>query len=196
LILAYCKHCGGVWFAVALEGERVVATSLSQTREDALKTLLSHTPAGRPVQVQRELSPLSRRLLEALNAIFHGEEAPLDFKLSMNHLSAYARKVLACTSSIPAGYVSTYGDVARAVGGSARSVGRVLALNPLPLLVPCHRVVGMRRGTLRLGGYSLGAEVKRKLLLREDRGYVKPRKIRFEGRGLRLYPISLLRGRI
>ncbi len=67
---------------------------------------------------------------------------------------------------IPAGQVLTYGQVARLVGhpGAARAVGSACGANPLPFLVPCHRVVASGGG---LGGFGLGPEIKRRLLERE-----------------------------
>jgi len=71
---------------------------------------------------------------------------------------AFARKVLLeATRAIPFGGVRTYGEIAKAVGkpGSARAVGGALARNPIPIVVPCHRVVAAGG---KLGGYSGGAE--------------------------------------
>lgn len=67
---------------------------------------------------------------------------------------------------IPPGQVSTYGDIARALGhpNASRAVGRILGKNPNPIVVPCHRVV-MSNG--KLGGYANGAEKKRELLEKE-----------------------------
>ena len=69
-------------------------------------------------------------------------------------------------SKIPKGSVSTYGDVARAIGHpkSARAVGRILGRNPNLIVVPCHGVVG-HNGLI--GGYSLGIEMKKDLLRKE-----------------------------
>lgn len=67
---------------------------------------------------------------------------------------------------IPAGKVSTYGDLAKALGRplASREVGRILGRNPNPIKVPCHRVV-MSDGTV--GGYSLGSDRKKELLEKE-----------------------------
>jgi len=67
---------------------------------------------------------------------------------------------------IPAGKVSTYGDLARALGNpsASRAVGRILGENPNPIKVPCHRVV-MSNG--RVGGYAYGTAKKRQLLENE-----------------------------
>jgi len=67
---------------------------------------------------------------------------------------------------IPAGRVSTYGDIARAIGheGASRAIGAILNRNPYPIVVPCHRVV-MWNG--RLGGYANGVARKKELLMKE-----------------------------
>lgn len=66
--------------------------------------------------------------------------------------------------SIPRGCVTTYKLMAEALGTGPRAVGRLLASNPLPVVLPCHRVVASGGG---LGGYMAGAEVKRALLEHE-----------------------------
>ena len=81
--------------------------------------------------------------------------------------TSFRRAVLTATRAIPCGETRTYGEIATAIGHSraARAVGSALAANPLPLLIPCHRVVGAGR---RLGFYSDGGpEMKRRLLAGE-----------------------------
>ncbi|MEB3774183.1 MAG: MGMT family protein [Desulfurococcales archaeon] len=81
---------------------------------------------------------------------------------------------------IPPGYVTTYASLARVLGTSPRAVGRLMASNPDPVIVPCHRVV---KSNLDLGGYSMGGPmVKRRLLELEgvefdSRGRVKRRHV-------------------
>ena len=67
---------------------------------------------------------------------------------------------------IPAGKVSTYGDLAKALGNplASRQIGRILGRNPNPIKVPCHRVV-MSNG--KVGGYAQGSNRKRQLLEKE-----------------------------
>jgi methylated-DNA-[protein]-cysteine S-methyltransferase len=75
---------------------------------------------------------------------------------------------------IPAGKVSTYGDIAKALGhpSAARAVGKVLNKNPNPIIVPCHRVI---QSNGKLGGYCYGSEVKSKLLEKEGIKFQKDR---------------------
>ena len=68
--------------------------------------------------------------------------------------------------TIPKGKVSTYGDLANALGNpsASRHVGRILSKNPNPIKVPCHRVI-MSNG--KIGGYALGTQMKKELLQNE-----------------------------
>jgi methylated-DNA-[protein]-cysteine S-methyltransferase len=79
--------------------------------------------------------------------------------------SAYRQKVWAALRGIPDGQTRTYGEIVAVAGGSARSVGGANAANPIPILIPCHRVVG----AAGIGGYSGGDGVPtKKLLLQFD----------------------------
>jgi len=101
--------------------------------------------------------------------------------LAWEVLPSFSRKVLRLTCKIPRGFVASYGALAGVLGvpQGGRAVGAVMAANPFPLLVPCHRVVCSDG---RLGGYSLGVKFKEELLRREGvkmvrvRGEVKAEK--------------------
>ncbi len=88
-----------------------------------------------------------------------------DGPVDLARAGAFEREVLAALRRIPLGQLRTYGEIARAIGqpGAARAVGAACARNPVPLLIPCHRVVRSDGG---LGGYSLtgGVALKRRLL--------------------------------
>lgn len=91
----------------------------------------------------------------------------IDFKLEnldFGSLKGFARRVLLADGKIPRGRVMTYGGLAASVGvpGGARAAGNVMAGNPFPLVIPCHRVI---RSDGSLGGFGGGAEMK-KILLR------------------------------
>ncbi len=84
--------------------------------------------------------------------------------VDLSSLSPFAREVLAACRAIPRGEVRTYAQLAAAVGRprAARAVGSALRRNPVPLLIPCHRVL---RGDGTIGQYNMGGpEVKRRLL--------------------------------
>lgn len=80
--------------------------------------------------------------------------------------SVFQRKVLLAVSTIPRGEVRTYQSIAKQIGKpkSARAVGRALATNPLPLIIPCHRVICSDG---KLGGYQGGLKMKKALLRKE-----------------------------
>ena len=88
--------------------------------------------------------------------------------------------------TIPAGMVSTYGDLAKALGNPSvsRYIGRILSKNPNPIVVPCHRVV---KSDGYLGGYALGIPKKRELLEAEGVLFANDLKIN-EFKKIRFYP--------
>lgn len=105
---------------------------------------------------------LARRVLAAIE----GRRQPVD-PLELAHLTAFQRAVLAQTQRIPRGEVRSYAWIAREVGQpkAVRAVGTALAHNPLPLVIPCHRVI---RTDGELGNYSGGGtQVKERLLAYE-----------------------------
>jgi methylated-DNA-[protein]-cysteine S-methyltransferase len=109
-------------------------------------------------------TPLLVRAREALHDYFDGR--PVMFDLPMAPAGTpYRRLVWQALTRIPYGETRTYGELVSQVGGSARSIGQANGHNPIPILIPCHRVVA-RHG---LGGYSGadGPDTKRRLLALE-----------------------------
>jgi len=148
-------------------------------------------PFDVPFQQLDEPSALAERLIAMLKGIYDGKDSSQSLRLATKHLPNYTRRVLEATRSIPTGYVSSYGGVAKAVGGGPRAVGNVMARNPFPPIVPCHRVVG---SDLTLGGYGGGLDVKRSFLIRERRGYTSEREVPVNGKKLHVFPVeSVLR---
>jgi len=113
---------------------------------------------------------LLRRAREQLHAYFDGELTAFDLPLAPAG-TAYQRRVWQALCAIPFGETRTYRDVARVAGGSARSVGQANGRNPIPIIIPCHRVVAAGD----LGGYSGGDGIatKRVLLDLESRGQAR-----------------------
>lgn len=102
---------------------------------------------------------------EQLNRWFQGEAVAVPLDLSA--VSGFARRVLEATRSIPRGQVRPYQWVAKEAGSprASRAVGAAMARNPIPLFIPCHRVV---TAAGHIGRYSMGGpEVKRQLLEQE-----------------------------
>jgi len=192
MIQVYHTKLNGVWYGAAVQDEKVFATCFS-TEEPDLRCLLRKLPQDIPFQVVKEPNQFLANVLEALEEVFNGNDRETHgFKIAADHLFSYTRKVLNCTCLVPVGYVTSYGAIAKVVGGSARSVGRVEASNPFPLLIPCHRVV---RSDLSIGGYGYGEQVKMKILQREERGYEESMELKVEKRELSLFPAEWIKKR-
>lgn len=103
------------------------------------------------------------RLAEDIRRYFRGEKVVFHYKLDMRTATGFQRRVWFVVRSIPYGQTRSYLWVAKACGlpGGARAVGQAIAMNPLPIIVPCHRVINSNGS---LGGFSGGVELKRKLL--------------------------------
>lgn len=105
-------------------------------------------------------------LLSELNEYLFGIRKDFSVKIDWSVMGGFQREVLAFTANIPYGQVLTYGDVAKEVGkpGASRAVGGALGSNPLPIVIPCHRVIGADGG---LRGYRGGIKTKAFLLALE-----------------------------
>jgi methylated-DNA-[protein]-cysteine S-methyltransferase len=102
-------------------------------------------------------------IAEQLRDYFAGERRRFDLRLDLSHVSPFQRRVLLAATRVPAGQVVSSGEIARRIGepGGSRAVGQALGHNPIPIVIPCHRVVAAGG---RIGGYTGGLAIKRKLL--------------------------------
>ncbi len=147
---------------VAYTDRGVSAVDLAPSDETFARSLYRkyRRPVVRDARPPQELRQHLRRFSGSLD----GFTGPVD--LSM--VGPFERMVLEELRGIPKGQIRTYRDVAREIGhpGAVRAVGNACAKNPVPLIVPCHRVVRSDGG---LGGYSLrgGTALKRRLLEKE-----------------------------
>jgi methylated-DNA-[protein]-cysteine S-methyltransferase len=119
---------------------------------------------------------VSPRVLEAparldelrrqLDDFFAGRRGGFDVALDWSLTSGFTRRILEATAAIPLGEVSTYAGVAAAAGSpnATRAAGNALGSNPIPIVVPCHRVLRSGGG---LGGYTGGVDKKIRLLALE-----------------------------
>lgn len=107
------------------------------------------------------------RAREQLHAYFDGDLTSFDLPLAPAG-TAYRRRVWQALCDIPYGETRTYGEICAVAGGSPRSVGQANGSNPIPLIIPCHRVIAGNH----IGGYSGGdgLTTKRWLLALENRG--------------------------
>ena len=116
-------------------------------------------------------------IASSIQAYMEGEDVSFSLNLvDLSQCSKFQQSVLRAQYAIPRGSVSTYGLIAAHVGapGGARAVGNVMAGNPFPLIIPCHRTV---LSNLCLGGFQSGAEMKRALLEMEGIKFDKAGKV-------------------
>ena len=102
-------------------------------------------------------------LLSELDQYFSGRRRAFDVAVDLAPLTPFQRRILAATARVPYGEVTTYREVAREAGNerASRAAGGALGANPIPIVVPCHRVVATDGS---LGGYAGGLAAKRRLL--------------------------------
>lgn len=102
-------------------------------------------------------------IAEQLREYFAGRRQRFDLPLDLGRLTSFQRSVLQAACAIPYGSVRSYGQLAQTVGRphASRAVGQALGSNPIPIVIPCHRVVASDGS---LGGYTGGLEKKRFLL--------------------------------
>jgi methylated-DNA-[protein]-cysteine S-methyltransferase len=145
-------------------GELLLATTerglcrIAYRPDDALDELASDFGA-RVLRVPRRVDPVRRELEE----YFEGSRREFDLPLDLSAVSAFHREALHELARVPYGQVTTYGALARKVGqpSAARAIGGAMNRNPIPIVLPCHRVVGANGS---LVGYAGGLDRKIQLL--------------------------------
>jgi methylated-DNA-[protein]-cysteine S-methyltransferase len=168
-----------VWYARMDSpiGELILAATPDGLREiDFASTMTDETFVARlrergaePVRLERiaDADPAVRQILERtaaeLREYFGGQRARFDVPLDWGVMPPFQRAVLEATAGVPFGRVDTYAGIARKIGkpGATRAVGNALGRNPIPVIVPCHRVI---RSDATIGGYTGGLDIKQHLL--------------------------------
>ena len=114
---------------------------------------------------------LFRGLMERIRAYFSGLNVIFPDELDLTGYTNFQHKVWETTRLIPFGETRSYVWVAQQIGkpGAARAVGQALGRNPLPIIIPCHRVLGSNG---RLTGFGGGVDMKRHLLSLETAGFI------------------------
>jgi O-6-methylguanine DNA methyltransferase len=118
-------------------------------------------------RLEKPASAVARRLVERareeLSEYFGGKRAFFSVPVDLTEVPDFQKKVLAAARDIPFGEVRPYAWVAQRIGHprAVRAVGTALGRNPVPFIVPCHRVLQTGGG---LGGYFFGTDVKSRLL--------------------------------
>ena len=146
---------------VAYNDEGISAVMPADDRQGFERTFRSRF--GRPI---RAASTLPERLERALRRRLAGEGGRQSLRFDLRGLSEFERAVLLKALDIPRGEVRPYNWVAHEIGhgGAVRAVGSALNKNPIPLLIPCHRVI---RGDGRMGEYAFGNPAKQRMLASE-----------------------------
>jgi methylated-DNA-[protein]-cysteine S-methyltransferase len=145
---------------VAATPKGLVRVSYSEFRgEDDVLEDLARRVSPRVLEAPEKLDPVRRELDE----YFEGRREKFDIPIDWSYLAGFTREVLRATAAIEFGEASTYAGVAEAAGSprAVRAAGNALGANPMPVIVPCHRV--LRTGGA-LGGYTGGIERKEFLL--------------------------------
>lgn len=152
---------GEIWAAAA--GNGLIALDLWED-EERFRGLVRKLKRGEFVYAPERLEDIVGQVAEYLQ----GSRQNFDITIDWSVMSPFQREVLQEVCNIPFGKTRTYGDIAARLGnpGAMRAVGRANATNPIPIVIPCHRVLGADG---RLHGYSApgGLETKAWLLRRE-----------------------------
>lgn len=157
------------WFALVGEDDVVHRLTIGHPDEVAAREAVAAVAAfdGGDQPVSADWHPALRRRLEAFA---RGEASDFsDVAVADRGGSTFQQKVVAATRALGFGETTTYGELARRVGSpnAARAVGRVMATNRVPIVIPCHRVLAANGA---LGGFSAptGTDLKSEMLARES----------------------------
>lgn len=155
---------------VAGEGKRLVAVKFGVTASKVVQAVgeLHHELHERFTLVPSETKV--RALAKQIQDYLAGKRTAFDVELDLSHVTPFRRDVLLECVRIPRGTVRTYSDLARRVKrpNAYRAVGHTMATNPIPIVIPCHRVVGVNNDLTGFGG---GLDMKRKLLALEGAAF-------------------------
>ena len=137
----------------------LVRLAYEDGRGDAVLSELAARVSPRVIEAPARLDDVRRQLDE----YFEGRRESFDLGIDWTLARGFTRRVLQSTAKVPFGELATYREVASGAGNAAavRAAGNALGANPMPIVVPCHRVV--RTGGA-LGGYTGGVERKEYLL--------------------------------
>jgi methylated-DNA-[protein]-cysteine S-methyltransferase len=151
---------GELLLAVTPRGLACVA--FEEEERDELLSLFARQLSPRILEHAASTDEVRRQLDE----YFAGERTRFDLRLDRRLMRGIARDVLAATARVPFGRTTTYGALAERIGrpAASRAVGNALGSNPIPIVVPCHRVL---RAGGDVGGYAGGPGRKRRLLTLE-----------------------------
>jgi methylated-DNA-[protein]-cysteine S-methyltransferase len=161
-VLKYATFEADIGRFLVARGERGLSAVRFSKELDLERELSQLTRAGRVLAVEDRIT--LRHVVDDIRDYLQGRRVRFDHELDLSGLSTFSRSVLDIVGTIPYGTLRSYKWVARQIGAprATRPVGQTLSRNPLPIVIPCHRVVNSD-GTL--GGYSGGGtDMKRRLI--------------------------------
>lgn len=145
---------------IALSGKGIVALEYEES-ETAFVARLTRRVGGRPVRSPDRLDDVAHQVMDYLE----GTRQTFDLRVDLADLTPFQQRVLQAVARVPRGEVATYAEIARRIDRprAARAVGQALRRNPIPIVIPCHRVLASNGG---LGGYTGrgGLRTKKQLL--------------------------------
>jgi methylated-DNA-[protein]-cysteine S-methyltransferase len=159
---------GPLRVAVSDIGVAEISYTASESEDEFRKRVLARGFDLVPADASAgDIAPVTQQLTE----YFGGQRKRFDLPIDFGGLTPFTRSVLDATAGVPFGELKTYGDIAAQIGspGASRAVGNALGRNPIPVIVPCHRIV---MSDLSIGGYTGGIAIKERLLSIEG---VRPR---------------------
>jgi methylated-DNA-[protein]-cysteine S-methyltransferase len=148
---------GPVW--IAMRGRFLTAVAIQAQPE-----IFAQTIAQRMGGISMHNAEHTAPAVAQIQSYFEGRQKTFTIPIAWQSMKPFQRQVLRAVVEIPYGQVATYGEIATRLGKprAARAVGRANATNPLPLVIPCHRVIGSD-GSLR--GYGAPGGIKTKAWL-------------------------------
>jgi methylated-DNA-[protein]-cysteine S-methyltransferase len=157
----------GTLLAASTERGLVNLSYLGFREEDDVLARIASNVSPRVLEAPARLDPVRRELDE----YFEGKRRAFDLAIDWTPMADFQRRVLSATAAIPFGRHASYGEVAEKAGNprAFRAAGTALGKNPIPIVIPCHRVWAAGG---KLGGYTGGLDRKRALL--ELEGALQP----------------------
>jgi O-6-methylguanine DNA methyltransferase len=192
MINVYAKELDATWIGLAYTEEKIVTTALGHSKESALKSLLRCLPPKADCQVSERPTDFAEKIIQAARDVHFGGSPFTDFALATEYVPEPLATVLKVAASIPIGYVASYGGIAKTANTEPKTVGKIMASNPLYPIVQCHRVVGTDYSLVGYGGRKNSRALKAKLarLEAERKGYKSQKDVTVNGKTLTVYPVE------
>jgi methylated-DNA-[protein]-cysteine S-methyltransferase len=156
--------CAIAWSDAGIARFHLPSSTAEATRRSLLRRLVEAEPAAPPAEVSA--------VIEAANRYFAGEKVDFsNVSLDLHGQDTFFLEIYAAARRVGWGQTTTYGSLAKELGAgseAARAVGEAMAKNPVPLIIPCHRVLAAGG---KLGGFSApgGSATKQRMLEMEGR---------------------------